>query len=188
MINLYYTRHGQSFINTGDTWADLPGSDSDLGLTETGVAQAKEGANQAKTSFIKPDIIICSPLKRTRETAEIYANILNYPLDKIEYNDLFLEIQVGPELEGTSFSEFISKYTYADFDKFEGAETIEMLQERAKKALDYAKGKSEKTVLIVSHSCFGRAFARAVESRPFTDEFVAGKNSSLPFGMPIKLV
>ena len=186
MKYLYYARHGESLINTGDVWADSPGSSVDLGLTTVGREQVKHGAQKAKETGLKPDRIICSPLARTRETAIIMAEILGFPVEMIEYNELFLEVQVG-ELETMSFAKFREKYTYADLGKFKGAETIEVLQQRAAKALAYAQSQPEETILIVSHSCFGRAFRRVIDGKPYTDEFLPTA-LPLPYGEVIRLL
>lgn len=186
MKYLYYTRHGESLINTNDVWADKPGSSADLPLTELGRSQAKAGAIAAQKAGIKPDIIICSPLARARETAAIIAETLGYPQEKIEYNNLFLEVKVG-ELETTPYSKFRAKYTYADLGKFKGAETIEVLQERAARALAYVKSRPEDIVLIVSHSCFGRAFRRVIQGQPYTDEFLPD-TEPLSFGEITRLL
>jgi len=183
---LYYTRHGESLINTGDVWADKPGSSADLGLTDIGREQVAKGAEKAKKAGILPDRIICSPLARTRETAKIMAEILGYPVDAIEYNELFLEVQVG-ELETMSFAKFRETYTYADLGKFKGAETIEVLQKRAAKALAYVQSQPEETILIVSHSCFGRAFRRVIDGQPYTDEFLPSA-LPLPYGEIVRLL
>jgi ribonuclease H / adenosylcobalamin/alpha-ribazole phosphatase len=180
MQYLYYTRHGESLINTNNVWADNPGSTNDLGLTEIGRNQAYTGANVAKATGLKPTRIICSPLARTRETAKIIAEVLGYPLEDIEYNDLFVEVQVG-ELEGTSFAEYVKHYTYADLGQFKGAESIKVLQQRSARALAYVQSLPDEIILIVSHSCFGRAFYRVVEGRPYTDEFLPG-TIPLPYG------
>ena len=63
-----------------------------------------------------------------------------------------------------------------------------MLQKRAERALMYVKKRPETTILIVSHSCFGRAFIRVIEGRPYTDEFESGKNSPLPYATATKLI
>ncbi len=187
MKQLYYMRHGESYINTGDTWADTPGAPEDIGLTELGRTQARDGAEQAKLRGVTFDHIICSPLLRTKETAAIVADVFGFPVGSIEYSDLLLEIQVGPELEGTAYSAFIAKHTYADFDQFKGAETIEKLQERAALALEYAQSLHAENILIVSHSCFGRAFRRNIEGRPFSDEF-STDNHTVPFAEIIQLI
>jgi len=186
MKRLYYTRHGESLINTNNVWADSPGTSDDLGLTAAGRSQARAGAEKAKATGLKPTRIICSPLARARETAQIIAGALEYPTDAIEYNDLFIEVQVG-ELEGTSFAEYVKQYSYADLGSFKGAESIEVLQQRAARALTYVKSLSDDSILIVSHSCFGRAFYREVESRPYTDEFLPG-TAPLPYGEIVQLL
>ena len=186
MNYLYYTRHGESLINTRNVWADKPGSPDDLGLTKAGRDQVRLGAKRARAAGLKPTRIICSPLARTRETAKIIAAALGYPLEDIEYNELFIEVQVG-ELEGTSFAEYVTQYTYADLGRFKGAETIEVLQQRAARALTYAQSLPDKTILIVSHSCFGRAFRRVIESCPYTDEFLPG-TTPLSYGEITQLV
>lgn len=179
MKYLYYTRHGESLINTKDVWADEPGGAYDWGLSAHGKVQALAGAQAAAAANIKPDLIICSPLLRTRETAAIIAETLGYDPNTIEYDNRFVEVQVG-ELEGSSYSEFVKHYSYADLGKFKGAETIETLQQRATSALDYLMTRPEATILVVGHSCFGRAFKRAINNQPYTDEFV--HNDKLPYG------
>ena len=186
MKYLYYTRHGESFVNTDDVQADGHGHVQDLGLTETGQGQALAGAKAAKAKKLKPTVILCSPLARTRETAAIIAAELGYPAANIEYDDLFQEIQFG-ELGGMSYKEFKQKHTYADLGKFKDAETIEALQERAEKALAYVQSRPEEIVLIVSHSCFGRAFRRVIEGRPYTDEFLPS-SVPLPYGEITRLL
>ncbi len=179
MRYLYYTRHGESLINTKDVWADEPGGDYDWGLSPLGKKQAIGGANNAHTAGLAPELIVCSPLLRTRETAAIIAETLGYDPAAIEYDARFIEVQVG-ELEGTSYAEFVKHYSYADLGSFKDAETIELLQERAARAFNYLLSRPEETILVVSHSCFGRAFKRAINNQPFTDEFI--NNDKLPYG------
>jgi len=180
MKYLYYTRHGESHINTDDVRADGYGNLEDLGLTELGRQQALDGAKSAESRGIKPDIIICSPMARTRETAAIIAAELGYSLDDIEYSDLFVEVRFG-SLGGMTYKEFMQKYSYADLAQFEDAETIEMAQKRAEKALHYITSRPESVILVVSHSCFGRALRRVIEDKPYTDEFLP-TSLPLPYG------
>lgn len=186
MRYLYYARHGESYINTEDVYVDGYGGLVDLGLTELGQAQALAGAKAAKESGLKPDVIICSPLARTRETAAIIAAELGYPLDAIEYDDRFVEVRFG-KLGGMTYRQFKEKYTYADLDKFEDAETIEMAQKRATDALAYLRSRPEQTVLVVSHSCIGRAFRRVIKGQPYTDEFLPS-SLPLPYGEVLRLL
>ena len=185
MKRLYYSRHGESLINTNNVWADSPGSPNDLGLTDIGRGQVHTCAEKAKSTGLKPTRIICSPLARTRETAQIIADVLGIPQEKIEFNELFVEVQVG-ELEGTSFAEYVKQYSYADLGRFKGAESIEVLQQRATRALAYVQSLPDETILIISHSCFGRAFYRVVAGLPYTDEFI--HNEPLPYAEILQLI
>jgi len=175
-------RHGESYINIEDVFATKPGAPNDKGLTAKGREQADEAAQKARKSGFKPDVIVSSPLKRARETAEIIADATGYPADKIRTSDLVVEIQFG-ELEQTSWNAYWeSGKSYKDLANYTGAETIEQLQERAELALAYLKSLPQENVLVVSHSAFGRALRRAIAGAPFTDEFVRvkGKSISLP--------
>jgi broad specificity phosphatase PhoE len=171
MKKLYFVRHGESYINIEDVFATKPGAPNDKGLTSRGKAQAHAGADKAAARHFKPDLIVSSPLLRARETAEIMARTLGYPLHEIVISDLVVELQFG-ELEQTSWNAFWeSGKTYHDLANYKGAETIEQLQNRAERALDYLKSLPQDTILVVSHSAFGRALKRAVDHEPFAREF-----------------
>lgn len=186
MKHLYYARHGESYVNIKDVFATRPGTPNDLGLTELGKKQALKGGESALDQGLMFDKILCSPLTRTRETADVIASTIGYDKSKIDYWDELLELQFG-ELEGTSWNAFWETgKTYADLPKYAEAETIEMMQERALRAFEKIKELPDETILLVSHSAYGRAMKRAIESRPFTDEFL-GKNS-LPHGEILKYV
>ncbi len=185
MKRLFFTRHGESQTNLGNMWGNTIGAKNDLPLTDAGRQQALETAQNAKAAGLKPDRIVCSPLARARETAAIIARELGYPLEAIEYNDLFVEVQVG-ELEDTPFFDYWDHHTYADLGKFNGAETIEALQHRAAQALAYVHSLPEDDILIVSHSCFGRALKRVITDRPYTEEFTHGE--PLPYAEILQLI
>jgi len=186
MKYLYYARHGESLANTRDMFGSKPGAVNDLGLTVFGRQQAVAAAHDAVAHELKPDLIICSPLVRAQETAQILATALGYPEQNIETSDLFMELQFGI-LEGTPWSAYWeSGKTYYNLGEYAGAETIEILQQRATKAYEYLQSLPQDTVLVVSHSAFGRALRRAIHGQPYTDEFVDG--TSLPFGEVLQLI
>lgn len=186
MKHLYFVRHGESIVNATNVFSTTVGSEHDLGLTKQGHAQARSGAKVAAEAGIKPDLIITSPLQRARETANIVAEVFGYPVDNIVVNDLVVEMQIG-ELEGTVWSEFWdSGNTYEDLGKFKDAETVEAMQQRAEKALAMLRERPEDTIVVVSHSAFGRALKRVIEGRPYTDEFLPVK--SLSHGEFLKFV
>lgn len=65
-MHLYLIRHGESLTNLPDI-ADHGGI-YDLGLTERGHAQAAAVAAWLPANILKPDVLYCSTLVRTRET------------------------------------------------------------------------------------------------------------------------
>lgn len=186
MKQLYYVRHGQSFANVYDHFSTKVGAEYDLPLTPLGRTQAEDGVAVAIAEGIKIDKIICSPLVRAQETAAIFAKELGYPPKDIVTSDLVIELQFGV-LEGTPWNTWWDKgNTYANLNKVDGAETIEVMQQRAEKTLVFLKSFPEDNVLVVAHSAFGRALKRVIDGRPYTDEFL--HVNSLPHGEILKFI
>lgn len=186
MKHLYFVRHGESIVNASNVFSTTVGTKDDKGLTETGREQAMAGAKAAIDAGIVPDLIIASPLQRAQETATIVASVFGYPAGKILTDERFLEYHIG-ELEGTRWSDFWDAgNTYKDLGKFKGAETVEQTQQRAETALDYLRSRPEDTIVVVSHSGFGRSLKRVIENRPYTDEFKPVE--SLPHGEFLRYV
>jgi probable phosphoglycerate mutase len=80
-------RHGQTALSTERRFAGL----SDIELTETGVRQAKlAGERLAARGGV--DVIVASPLRRTRQTAEEVASATSAP---VEYDDDLRETDFG---------------------------------------------------------------------------------------------
>ncbi len=89
-------RHGQTALSTERRFAGL----SDIELTETGVRQAKlAGERLAARGGV--DVIVASPLRRTRQTAEEVAAANSAP---VEYDDDLRETDFG-DWEGLTFTE-----------------------------------------------------------------------------------
>ena len=67
---------------------ELPGqSDWERPLTKRGSLDAAEMAKRLKSQRLKPDVILCSPALRTRQTCASFAKCLGIPEDKIIYED-----------------------------------------------------------------------------------------------------
>ena len=146
--NEYFVmRHGQSISNTEDR-ADS-GKDQNNHLTEKGREQVIEGAKNFKE---KIDIIIASPILRTKETAEIVAKELG--VSEIVFDDRLVEFNFAA-FDGQKFSDFFSKinYTRANFDKkVEGGEGYRDVQRRVLAAVFAAEEKyAGKKILFVTH-------------------------------------
>lgn len=166
MKKLFFVRHGLTHMNVNGLFA----GHTETSLTDEGIEQAKNAGKSIKTNLPKIDLIICSPLERTRHTAKYIAEEIGYPVDMIETHDLFIERNFGP-LEGTLGDDFFENYEYKDIDSLEGAETIEALDRRAKESLEYVKSIDKDNILVVGHGAFGRAIRRAVANLPHTHEY-----------------
>jgi len=166
MKKLYYVRHGLSQANVDNVWT----GQSETELTKEGIKQASARGRDMNKNAIKVDLIISSPLSRALHTARLIAKEIGYPENKIEINPLFVERNYGI-FENTPVEDFFSEHTIKDMDQMEGAESMEDLHERAKKALIYLNTIEHDNILVVSHGTFGRALRRAVNKEPHTHEY-----------------
>jgi len=148
-MKLYVTRHGQTDGNVQKLMDGI----RDIELNSEGIKQANIAKELLKD--IKFDLIICSPLTRTKQTMEII-NINNSP---VIFDDRIIERDCG-EFTGKSFHLVDRKAFWNVNDKtvYESAETIESLFERVKNILEEIKEKYKgKTVLLVTHKGVTRA-------------------------------
>jgi len=97
VFHFVFLRHGESIGNAQARWQ----GQSDYPLTEKGRAQAQALAERWKSEGATFDLIIASPLGRTKETAEIIASALGVP---VEYDPILLERHIG-EMEGLTADE-----------------------------------------------------------------------------------
>ncbi len=142
-MKLYITRHGQTEYNVNKLMVGR----TDIPLNEKGIEQAQETRKLLKD--IKFDVIISSPLIRTKQTAEIL-NINDVP---IIYDERLLERDCG-ELTGKKREDVnIEAYwNYYDETKYERVEDIKGYFKRIYGFLDDIKEKyKDKTVLLVTH-------------------------------------
>lgn len=140
-MKLYVTRHGQTDWNVqGKTQGR-----TDIELNEVGIEQAKQTKKELKN--INIDLIICSPLKRARKTAEIINEGRNIP---IIFDNQIIERNFG-EFEGEKikFDEF---WDYNVTQKYQKAETIQEIISRISNFLDKIKEEyKDKNILLVTH-------------------------------------
>jgi broad specificity phosphatase PhoE len=166
MHTLFFIRHGVTADNVNRIF-----SGRDEPLSDEGRQQAIKAGEQAKADGIHFDAIICSSWPRAIETAQLVAKGAGFPIDKIEISDLVVERNVGP-LTGTPYDDYFGQgHVYKEIDDLPGVETVPALQNRADKVLAMVKSRPEDTILVVSHAAFGRAFRRAVNNVPYSDEF-----------------
>lgn len=144
---------------------------TETSLTEDGKSQAKAAGIKLQDKMPRIDLIVCSTLTRTLETAEIIAEVIGYPKGKILQSELFVERYWG-EQEGKNFKEYHSKHTIEERELIKDVETTEMLQKRAEKAYEYVKALPQDNILVVSHGSFGRSFKRVIDGHPHTHEYL----------------
>lgn len=143
-MKLYMVRHGSTPWNE----IGLMQGCSDISLSEKGIKEVNEVKEKLKK--VKFDICISSPLKRTKETA----NIIVDGKCSIIIDDLLLERGMGI-FEGKMHNEY-AKLNYWDYDlnnNSNGVEPVKDILNRTKLFLEKISNKyKDKTVLIVSHA------------------------------------
>ena len=148
-MKLYVIRHGLTNCNVEKKYNGKLDED----INETGILQAKKVQEIIKNIDI--DLIICSPLLRTRHTCNII-NINDVPVifdNRIEERDC--GIYTGKELGEFYYTDYWNYYSKI---KVEGLESIQDLFKRIKNFLDEIKEKyKDKNILLVTHGGVARA-------------------------------
>lgn len=144
MKKLYFTRHGLTEMNK----AGLRSGSIETPLATEGKEQARTAGKHARGLQI--DTIVCSSMGRAVHTAELIAEEIGYPLDKILRSDLLVERHFGV-LEGQPY------VRNDDTDDVEDIEVTDDLFKRAAEALKWIESLSGETILIVAHGAIGRA-------------------------------
>jgi probable phosphoglycerate mutase len=143
-MNLYVMRHGQTDWNKEKK---LQGR-VDVPLNKTGLQQAEEA--REVLGNIPIDVIVCSPMQRTRQTVEILNRGRGIP---VIYDERIVERGFGP-MEGKTPHDFDFR-AFWDYDqniKLGDAEKIQDLFKRVYDFLDEAKTKYEnENVLLITH-------------------------------------
>ena len=143
-------RHGESESNVSGIASVKVHNKDDI--TEKGRAQVALSAG--KLSGEKIDLIVSSPFVRTKETAEIVAEKIGYPKNKIEYDVRFGELNIGI-FDGKSWDDyhrFVGTYQNRFTKAPEGGETLFDVRRRMLSALyEFDKKNTGKTIRVVSH-------------------------------------
>jgi len=99
-MTLFLLRHGQAESNSADQ------TDFSRALLEKGRQQARNAARLLREADSLPDLVLCSPLVRTRQTAQAFADAAGMPGP---VSQAWLSSGMNPETalaELTSFHEF----------------------------------------------------------------------------------
>jgi broad specificity phosphatase PhoE len=158
MLKIYLARHGQNEDNANG----ILNGHRDLPLTEVGITQATEIANEIKDADLKFDAVLSSPLHRALQTAKIISDINSLTPPKII--DELIERDFGKmtglkqsRIEELCAPNILKTDTITYFLSPEGAETFPDLLKRAGSLLskiteEYKDG----SILLVTHGEFGK--------------------------------
>jgi len=147
---LYLIRHGATGANLENRFAGR----SQEPLHPSGIKQIQEVGTELESCNITR--IICGPLSRTRQTAEILQNTLNIP---VTVSDGLTEINI-PHWDGLTKQEIREKFgdeyptwlNSPEFFALPGCETLAEVQERSRQALKgIVTAEPAGNLLIVSH-------------------------------------
>jgi broad specificity phosphatase PhoE/ribonuclease HI len=126
---------------------------NDLPLSRTGRAEVKAAA--ARAAELGIEVVVASPLRRTRETAELVAASLDLP---VEFDEDLVELDFG-DLEGLTFEEATAKHPLAARRMMSdisvaapGGESVADVGARVARARRrILSAHAGRTVLVVSH-------------------------------------
>lgn len=159
-MKIYYVRHGQTDWNLA---RKMQGGQTERNLNETGIKQAEETKN--KLQNIKYDMVICSPMNRAKQTAEIIINGKDMP---IIFDERLRERKLG-ELEGHPITEACEKqiWDYPLDYKINGGESLSEFEERILDFLrDIKKKYNDKTILIIAHGGVAKVIKAYLYGKP----------------------
>jgi probable phosphoglycerate mutase len=150
---LHLIRHGETVLTPARKFSGV--GPLDPVLTEKGRAQAVAVAETAKK--LGAEVLIASPLNRTKETAKIISDATGLT---VNFDEIWFEMDFG-HWDGLSVEEVKAQYA-ADYDKWltdlafkpAGGESWEEITIRVEAAL--SKILSEypgQTVAVVTHNC-----------------------------------
>ncbi|HWP66602.1 MAG TPA: histidine phosphatase family protein [Candidatus Limnocylindria bacterium] len=156
MGRLFLIRHGESEGNRDRVFTATP----EVPLTETGRRQAREAAEFLRR-YCAPALLVSSPFRRARETAEIIGEVLDLPL------------AIEDDLRERNYGEYAGRpYDTArpDFDpaaywgwRPPGGETLEEVAVRVGRALDRISMRADhRDAVVVSHGAVMMALWRHV--------------------------
>jgi probable phosphoglycerate mutase len=137
-------RHGESTLNSENRINGNP--DVPVAHTEKGRDEARLLGQQI--AHIRLDVCICTRFTRTRETAEIALQGRDVP---IEIESLLDDINVG-DLDGIPLEEYRAwKREHTRRDPFPGGESLDAAARRYAQAFRKLLGRTETSVLVVTH-------------------------------------
>ena len=140
---LWFMRHGETNYNRLGLCNDNP--QRDVHLTETGIRQAKQAAEQLRNKPLRR--ILVSELPRTHQTAEI---INHYHQVPIHVHPALNDIQSG--FDGRPVAEYFAAIAHDPLHaRIHGGESLVDHKRRITHFLEDLQSRQEDAVLIVAH-------------------------------------
>ena len=134
---IYLVRHGETDWNVKGF---CQGSRNDIPLNKLGKEQAiKTGKylSEYRQKDGKFDLVLCSPLIRTRETCELICEKIGYDINKVKYMDELKENDKGLVCIGKSHTELRKDKFYNDY--FNTRDSNRKIRDPIEKTLNYEK-------------------------------------------------
>ncbi|WP_158735843.1 histidine phosphatase family protein [Alteribacillus sp. YIM 98480] len=168
MTTICLVRHGETNWNR----LGIMQGQKDISLNEKGIKQACLCGDFLKREHW--DIIVSSPLKRAKKTAEIIGAYIG--MDKVLEMDEFKERFYGEDVKAMK----TSRKTALLGPDIKETESIQMLTDRSLLGLTILVNKNPgKKILVVSHGDVIRAILSAVSNREISYDKVKLENASL---------
>jgi broad specificity phosphatase PhoE len=166
---VYFVRHAQSEHNIAPVFQS-----PDSPLSPEGMRQAERIAD--RVSRLAFEVLIASPFRRARETAEAIARIAGR---EPELSPLFVERLKPSRINGKPFADEEARAIWREWHKslyspgmrVEDGENLDDIVARVDKALAFLSARSERSLVVVTHGYFLRAMlARVLLGDLFTGE------------------
>ncbi|MFT4264848.1 MAG: histidine phosphatase family protein [Nocardioides sp.] len=153
-VTVILLRHGVTAHTTAKRFSGGLGGDNP-GLSDDGRAQVRASAEWIASMATGVDAVVCSPVRRTRESAEIAASVLGL---EVSEEPGFAEMEFG-HWDGLTFAEVGERFAEEMagwLGKLDvaptGGESFVDVEDRVMAALDrLVAGHRGRTVLLVSH-------------------------------------
>src|SRR5580704_17321310 len=154
MTVVHWARHGENVANLSGTFSYRV---FDGDLTDRGIAQAQRLAERLHAATDRYGLLVCSPLRRARQTAQIVSDALGLPV-AAELDDL-REVNVG-ELDGRAddgawqvYEATLAAWRAGQLSRrFPGGESADELAARTRRALrDIAGRAGEADAVVIAH-------------------------------------
>lgn len=164
--NIYYVRHGRTDNNDNGivNWGD-----DDIDLNVFGVKETETLAKQISVSWVHFDVIVTSPMSRTKHTTEIIKQYLGYEVEVIE-DEAFREQSYG-EFRGMTHQQITAQYgckNDRDLTKVYRNNSEENIEKFEKRVIEWYKNIEQKfpgkNVLIVSHGWVFRCINKYINN------------------------